>query len=101
MLPRRSARRAGVRLRGAALAQLPQIKSWPHDGGAFITLPQVYTEDPDQPGPDARATSACTASSSSGNAYEPEREVGLHYQIHRGIGVHHAGGAARAASRCA
>ena len=24
-----------------------------------------------------------------GNAYEPEREVGLHYQIHRGIGVHH------------
>ena len=23
---------------------------WPDDGGAFITLPQVYTEDPDRPG---------------------------------------------------
>jgi 4-hydroxy-3-polyprenylbenzoate decarboxylase len=26
----------------------------------------------------------------AGNAYEPDREVGMHYQIHRGIGVHHA-----------
>jgi len=26
----------------------------------------------------------------SGNRYEANREVGLHYQIHRGIGVHHA-----------
>ena len=26
----------------------------------------------------------------SGNRYERNREVGLHYQIHRGIGVHHA-----------
>jgi 4-hydroxy-3-polyprenylbenzoate decarboxylase len=26
----------------------------------------------------------------SGNAYEPDRQVGLHYQIHRGIGVHHS-----------
>ena len=26
----------------------------------------------------------------AGDAYEPDREVGLHYQIHRGIGVHHA-----------
>src|SRR4051812_34539569 len=26
----------------------------------------------------------------SGNRYEPDREVGLHYQIHRGIGAHHA-----------
>ena len=25
-----------------------------------------------------------------GNDYVPDREVGLHYQIHRGIGVHHA-----------
>lgn len=25
----------------------------------------------------------------SGNDYETDREVGLHYQIHRGIGVHH------------
>ena len=25
----------------------------------------------------------------SGNQYEPNRQVGMHYQIHRGIGVHH------------
>ena len=30
--------------------QLPQLKSWPDDGGAFITLPQVYTEDILRPG---------------------------------------------------
>src|SRR3954467_6576581 len=27
------------------IAQLPQQVSWAGDGGAFITLPQVYTED--------------------------------------------------------
>jgi 4-hydroxy-3-polyprenylbenzoate decarboxylase len=31
----------------------------------------------------------------SGNDYEADREVGLHYQIHRGIGVHHAAALAR------
>jgi len=30
--------------------QLPQLKSWPDDGGAFITLPQVYSESVAQPG---------------------------------------------------
>ena len=30
--------------------QLPQVQCWPDDGGAFVLLPQVYTEDPDQPG---------------------------------------------------
>ena len=24
-----------------------------------------------------------------GNQYQPDEEIGLHYQIHRGIGVHH------------
>ena len=32
------------------LAHLPQLVSWPQDGGAFITLPKVYTEDPDKAG---------------------------------------------------
>ncbi len=31
----------------------------------------------------------------SGGQYEPNHEVGLHYQIHRGIGVHHAAALAR------
>ena len=26
----------------------------------------------------------------SGGQYEPNREVGLHYQIHRGLRLHHA-----------
>ena len=32
------------------LSEIPQIIHWPKDGGAFVTLPQVYTEDIDQPG---------------------------------------------------
>ncbi len=28
------------------VSQLPQIKSWPMDGGAFVTLPQVFTLPP-------------------------------------------------------
>jgi 4-hydroxy-3-polyprenylbenzoate decarboxylase len=31
----------------------------------------------------------------SGNSYEPNREAGIHYQIHRGIGVHHSEAIAR------
>ena len=36
----------------------------------------------------------------SGGQYEPNREVGLHYQIHRGIAAHHAAAHAAQASRC-
>ncbi|WP_148598962.1 UbiD family decarboxylase [Aquisphaera giovannonii] len=71
------------------LRALPAIQSWPADGGPFVTLPQVYTEDPDRPGP-ARSNLGMYRVQLSGNRYEPDREVGLHYQIHRGIGVHHA-----------
>jgi 4-hydroxy-3-polyprenylbenzoate decarboxylase len=71
------------------LDQLPQLQSWPEDGGPFITLPQVYTEDPDRPGL-ARSNLGMYRVQLAGNAYEPNREAGLHYQIHRGIGVHHA-----------
>lgn len=72
-----------------SLSQLPQIKSWPDDGGAFITLPQVYSESPLRPGA-AGGNLGMYRVQLSGNDYLPEREVGLHYQIHRGIGVHHA-----------
>jgi 4-hydroxy-3-polyprenylbenzoate decarboxylase len=71
------------------ITRLPQLQSWPDDGGAFITLPQVYTEDPDRPGL-ARSNLGMYRVQLSGNSYELDREVGLHYQIHRGIGVHHA-----------
>jgi 4-hydroxy-3-polyprenylbenzoate decarboxylase len=68
--------------------QLPQIKSWGMDGGAFVTLPQVYTEDPEKRGI-MGSNIGMYRIQLSGNEYVPNREIGLHYQIHRGIGVHH------------
>lgn len=70
------------------IGQLPQIKSWPMDGGAFVTLPQVFTEDPEVPGI-MHSNLGMYRIQISGNDYVPDQEVGLHYQIHRGIGVHH------------
>jgi 4-hydroxy-3-polyprenylbenzoate decarboxylase len=69
--------------------QLPQLQCWPRDGGAFITLPQVYTEDVDCPGW-RHSNLGMYRVQLSGNQYQPNKQVGLHYQIHRGIGVHHA-----------
>ncbi len=71
------------------IGELPQLVSWPNDGGAFITLPQVYTEDADRPGW-RHSNLGMYRIQLSGNQYEPDRQIGLHYQIHRGIGVHHA-----------
>jgi 4-hydroxy-3-polyprenylbenzoate decarboxylase len=88
LVPRR-VRNGPVLEHSTSLDQLPHFQSWPGDGGAFITLPQVYTEDPDRPGL-ARSNLGMYRVQLSGNLYEPNREVGLHYQIHRGIGVHHA-----------
>ena len=75
--------------RRTTIGRLPQLKSWPDDGGAFITLPQVYSEDPVRPG--VRFSNlGMYRVQLSGGAYEPDREVGLHYQLHRGIGLHQA-----------
>ena len=88
LLPR-FVRSGPVMGRTTTLSALPKLVSWPEDGGPFITLPQVYTEDPDAPGV-RHSNLGMYRVQLSGNAYEAEREVGLHYQIHRGIGVHHA-----------
>lgn len=69
------------------IADLPQIKHWPMDGGAFITLPQVFSEDVDKPGL-MNANLGMYRVQLSGNQYVQDREIGMHYQIHRGIGVH-------------
>jgi 4-hydroxy-3-polyprenylbenzoate decarboxylase len=76
------------------LSHLPQLKCWPLDGGAFATLPVVYTEHPDAPGW-MKSNLGMYRVQLSGNDYEPDRECGLHYQIHRGIGIHHAAALAR------
>jgi 4-hydroxy-3-polyprenylbenzoate decarboxylase len=88
LLPRR-VRSGPILAHQASIGDLPQVQCWPRDGGPFITLPQVYTEDPDRPGL-ARSNLGMYRVQLAGNEYETGREVGLHYQIHRGIGVHHA-----------
>ncbi len=70
------------------IGKLPQVKSWGMDGGAFVTLPQVYTEDPEKRGV-MGSNIGMYRIQLSGNQYIMNKEVGLHYQIHRGIGVHH------------
>ncbi len=69
------------------IEDIPQIHHWPMDGGAFVTLPQVYTEDADKPGI-MNANLGMYRIQLSGNKYIMNKEVGLHYQLHRGIGVH-------------
>ena len=88
MLPRY--RRSGsVLAHETTISALPQLVSWPDDGGAFITLPQVYSEDPEHPG-FARSNLGMYRVQLSGGQYAQDRQIGLHYQLHRGIGVHHA-----------
>lgn len=69
------------------ISALPQIVNWPMDGGPFITMPQVYTEDIDKPGI-LNANLGMYRIQLAGNDYVKDKEIGLHYQIHRGIGVH-------------
>lgn len=76
-----------VLAREISVADLPLIQHWPKDGGAFVTLPQVYTEDPDRPGI-LQANLGMYRIQLTGNDYPLNKEVGLHYQLHRGIGVH-------------
>jgi UbiD family decarboxylase len=68
------------------LARLPATKSWPRDGGRFLTLPLVYTEDPRGAG-------------SNLGIYRMQlfdrAEAGLHVQINKGGGYHLAAAEAR------
>jgi 4-hydroxy-3-polyprenylbenzoate decarboxylase len=86
-LPRSVSSGPVLRHRGT-LDDVPRIQSWPDDGGPFITLPQVYTEHPDGGGA-MQSNLGMYRVQLAGNRYRAG-EVGLHYQIHRGIGVHHA-----------
>lgn len=70
-----------------SVSDIPPIVNWPMDGGAFVTLPVVYSEDIQAPGI-MKANMGMYRIQYTGNAYEINKEVGLHYQLHRGIGVH-------------
>ena len=69
------------------ISDLPLIQHWPLDGGAFVTLPQVYSEDAGNPGI-MHANLGMYRIQLNGNEYTLNEEIGLHYQLHRGIGVH-------------
>ncbi len=69
------------------ISDLPQIQCWEKDGGAFVTLPIVYSEDADKTGV-MHSNLGMYRIQLSGNEYVKDKEIGLHYQLHRGIGVH-------------
>jgi UbiD family decarboxylase len=62
------------------LKSLPQIQSWPMDGGPFLTLPLVYSEHP---------TSGKPNIGMYRNQIYDEVTAGMHFQIHRGLGFHY------------
>ncbi|MDX1938208.1 MAG: UbiD family decarboxylase [Flavihumibacter sp.] len=86
-LPKKNAWQKPVLATEISIDQLPLIQHWPMDGGAFVTLPQVYTEDIAQPGI-MKANLGMYRIQLTGNDYVLNKEIGLHYQLHRGIGVH-------------
>ncbi len=87
-LPMKSIFGSPVMYGQTTIDQLPMIKSWPMDGGAFITLPQVFSLPPDNKNI-MQSNLGMYRIQLSGNEYITNEEIGLHYQIHRGIGVHH------------
>ena len=68
------------------LDRLPMLHCWKDDGGAFITLPLVYTEHPEHGGHNLGMYRL--------QRYD-DRTTGMHIQIHRGGGNHHAMAEAR------
>lgn len=87
-LPKKvSSKNAPVLKNKTDLSALPGIISWEDDGGRYITLPQVYTQHPDGSGP-MRSNMGMYRVQLDGNDYK-ENEIGLHYQIQRGISNHH------------
>lgn len=70
------------------ISDLPMIRCWPLEGGGFILLPQVFSMDPDAKSI-LKSNLGMYRIQMSGNEYVQDQEIGLHYQIHRGIAIHH------------
>ncbi|MBC7745917.1 MAG: UbiD family decarboxylase [Flavobacterium sp.] len=86
-LPWKTSFNAPVKFGQTQISKIPQIINWPLDGGPFVTMPQVYTEDVEKPGI-MNANLGMYRIQMGGNEYIQDKEIGLHYQLHRGIGVH-------------
>ena len=63
------------------LDRLPALTTWPDDGGPFITLPTVFTEHPDGRGHNLGMYRL---------QVHDARTTGMHWQIGKGGGFHHA-----------
>jgi len=87
-LPRKQRFSPPIKYGETTIDKLPQLISWPMDGGGFVTLPQVMTLPPGSKNI-MESNLGMYRIQLTGNEYETNKEVGLHYQIHRGIGVHH------------
>src|SRR5919112_5182063 len=66
--------------RPARLDELPVLTTWQEDGGAFFTLPLVYTEHP--------ATRKHNLGMYRMQRHDA-RTTGMHWQIHKGGGFHY------------
>lgn len=61
------------------LLDLPILQCWPHDGGRFITFPNVHTKDPD--------TGERNLGMYRMQVYD-DRTTGMHWQVHK-VGARH------------
>ncbi len=86
-LPMRVSASSIKRFSKIQISDLPKIVNWPIDGGPFITMPQVYSENIQRAGV-MNANVGMYRIQLSGNDYIENQEIGLHYQLHRGIGIH-------------
>src|SRR5918995_1676869 len=66
--------------RNGSLDELPILKCWPQDGGKYITLPLVFTRDPE--------SGARNIGTYRMQVYD-NRTTGMHWQRHKGGAQHH------------
>src|ERR1051326_7136454 len=66
--------------RNGSLDEIPILKCWPEDGGRFITLPLVFTRDPE--------TGVRNIGTYRMQVFDG-RTTGMHWQRHKGGAQHH------------
>jgi len=72
-----------IRKDNPSLAELPVLKCWPEDGGPFITLPLVFTKDPE--------TGRRNVGMYRMQVFD-DRTTGMHWHIHKDGAEHYRKG---------